>query len=117
MVYFKNPRMRELDSDLGDLQGALMDRQGHLIRELENLILNDELSLNCCAYALGELDVFISLASMAAEFNFVKPEMVEEDVIIVKEGRHPLQGQDKEEMDSIIDKVQALNFSPFFFCT
>lgn len=115
MVYFKNQRMRELDSDLGDLQGALMDRQGHLIRELENLILNDELALNSCAYALGELDVFISLASTATEFNFVKPEMVEDDVIIVKEGRHPLQGQDHEKMAFVTKEMQPLLV--FFFCT
>lgn len=47
--------------------------------------------LTLAAEALAELDVDMALASVALEFNFTRPQVVEEPVVMVKDGRHPLQ--------------------------
>ena len=39
---------------------------------------------------LAELDVYQSLASVAAKNQYVKPEISEDDVISIKDGRHPV---------------------------
>lgn len=40
---------------------------------------------------LESLDAILSLGSIATERNFIRPEIVEDSVIIIKNGRHPLQ--------------------------
>jgi DNA mismatch repair protein MSH5 len=49
--------------------------------------LNSSL-INLC---LESLDATISLGAIAVERNFVRPEIVDESVVIIKDGRHPLQ--------------------------
>lgn len=39
----------------------------------------------------ANLDAIISLGQIATEMNFVKPEVVEQNIIVIKNGRHPLQ--------------------------
>lgn len=41
--------------------------------------------------ALSQLDALISLAEVAQERQYVKPEISDENVIVIKNGRHPLQ--------------------------
>ena len=40
---------------------------------------------------LSSLDAIISLGTIAFEYDFVKPEIVNESVVVIKGGRHPLQ--------------------------
>lgn len=42
------------------------------------------------AHALAELDVLVSFAVVAAEQNFVRPELSEEPVLDIQDGRHPV---------------------------
>ena len=41
--------------------------------------------------SLAELDAVLSLASAAVDLGLVRPNMVEENVVVIKAGRHPLQ--------------------------
>jgi len=47
--------------------------------------------LTTVSETLAEVDVDIALAAVALEFNFTRPQMVNEPVVMVKDGRHPLQ--------------------------
>lgn len=42
------------------------------------------------AGALAELDVYLSLATVASENNYIRPEVEYSEVISIKEGRHPV---------------------------
>ncbi len=46
--------------------------------------------MSVTATALAELDVYISLADVAAKNNYVCPEIEYGDVVTIKEGRHPV---------------------------
>lgn len=47
-------------------------------------------SLRDCVQALATLDCLLSLATIASQPNYVKPEYTEEICISVKQGRHPM---------------------------
>jgi len=65
-----------LESDLfARLRVRVADRAGELLRT---------------ARALAELDVFLALAETSSKRGYVKPEVVEEDVIEIVAGRHPV---------------------------
>ncbi|CAM9138091.1 unnamed protein product, partial [Laminaria digitata] len=90
-VYFKNPRMHEMDDGIGDIQAQITDKQAKIMRELEEALLEQEVVLHAAAASMAELDAAMSLASVASDFGFVRPVVVEDNVIMIKNGRHPLQ--------------------------
>ncbi|CAM9190733.1 unnamed protein product, partial [Chrysoparadoxa australica] len=90
-TYFKNERMIELDESVGDIQASMSDMQASLIRDLENVIMREEAHIQLANTAVAELDALLSLASAAVELRFTRPSVVDEDVLMIKNGRHPLQ--------------------------
>jgi len=62
-----------------------------IIRNLEKKILEHESQISQIVNALAELDCLLSLSIAAHEFRFCKPELVEENIIAIEEGRHPIQ--------------------------
>ena len=46
--------------------------------------------LQRCAGALSELDVLCAFADRALHLNFQAPELTEDNVLIIEEGRHPV---------------------------
>ena len=68
------------------------------IRELE-FELYEEIRLKVCEYTLeikkiadniAKLDVIAGFAEVAIQNNYVRPEVVDEDVIEIRDGRHPI---------------------------
>jgi DNA mismatch repair protein MSH5 len=91
LCYYKHKMVTELDDTIGDVQSSITDRQRALLLEVEDAILDAEGPLQQLASLLSKVDAIISLGAIAAEMDFVRPEIVEESVIIIKEGRHLLQ--------------------------
>jgi DNA mismatch repair protein MSH5 len=89
-LMFKNARARELDESLGDVQAIIEDSEAAIVRELVQRVLAQAGALRACAAKLHELDVLLSLAAVAAERGFARPELGSAQLRIV-EGRHPLQ--------------------------
>ncbi|CAM9207864.1 unnamed protein product [Scytosiphon promiscuus] len=90
-VYYKSPTMREVDDGIGDIQAQITDKQAKIMRELEEALIEEEGAVHAAAAVLAELDASLALASVATDFGFVRPEVVEDNVIMIKNGRHPLQ--------------------------
>ncbi|CAN0073137.1 unnamed protein product, partial [Phaeothamnion confervicola] len=61
------------------------------VRELDEFVLLEEPALQLAAVAVGELDALLALAAVAVDFGLVRPQVVEANVVIIKNGRHPLQ--------------------------
>jgi DNA mismatch repair protein MSH5 len=89
--YYKHKIVKELDDTIGDVQSSITDRQRTLLLEVEDGLLDAEAPLQQLAAMLSRIDAFISLGVIATEMDFVRPEIVDESVIIIKEGRHLLQ--------------------------
>ncbi|KAI0061404.1 hypothetical protein BV25DRAFT_1870738 [Artomyces pyxidatus] len=72
---------------------SLEDREIEIMQELqEKIMVDDEIMSQACAIC-AELDCLLSFAEASVAFNYRRPQMTEENVIIIKQGRHPLQEQ------------------------
>ena len=85
--------MNQLDEEIGDLDAFIKDTEALIVSDLEEEILERESELRSTFSALSDLDCILSLAGVAADLNFVKPQIApaEEGVIDIENGRHPLQ--------------------------
>lgn len=90
-LYYKHSIVDRMDENIGDIKALMLDRQKCIVLEIENMLLNEEFLLIKTSICLDSLDAILSLGSIAAEMNFVRPEITEEPVIVIKNGRHPLQ--------------------------
>ena len=92
-AFFKSDEMNALDEEIGDLDAFIKDTEAMIVSDLEEEILECESELRSTFSALADLDCILSLAGVAADLNFVKPEIApaEEGVIYIENGRHPLQ--------------------------
>ena len=50
-------------------------QQAKIMRELEEALLEQEVILHAAATSMAELDAAMSLASVASDFGFVRPEV------------------------------------------
>lgn len=89
--YFKHAIVYELDESIGDIKSIIVDHQKQLLLKLEDDILDQEPSIQQVALMLANLDALISLGTIAFEMKLTRPQIVDDNVIVIKNGRHPLQ--------------------------
>jgi DNA mismatch repair protein MSH5 len=90
-VYYKNSNMVELDTRFGDIYGNIRDKEIEVLQDLAQNVLEFENLLLSCSEICGELDCLVALARGANRYNLSRPSMVEDNVIKITAGRHPLQ--------------------------
>lgn len=89
-AYFKSQEMFEMDKHVGDLHSMIVDRELEIIQSLlEEILVHSEVMMKSCEVC-AELDVLLSLAQTSRMNGYVRPEMVEENIIDIVQGRHPL---------------------------
>ncbi len=87
---YVTPELKELELAISTAQ----TRQERIERRLFDALLDrvaartDELLL--AADAIAEIDVFASLAQCAAERGYVRPRFVDESIVTIEGGRHPV---------------------------
>ncbi|KAF8476686.1 DNA mismatch repair protein MutS [Russula ochroleuca] len=92
-VYFKNDKMHDLDKHLGDLYPSIIDRELEIIHELAESVLPFAGAISEACDICAELDCLLCFAEAANQYNYSRPQMSEENVTNIKQGRHPLQEQ------------------------
>eukprot|EP00899_Mesostigma_viride_P028708 jgi/Mesvir1/9021/Mv21306-RA.1 len=90
-VYYYTRRTRELDNVYGDLYHKILDVERSLLQDLEARIASRAHALMGSAALAAELDSILSLSLSAREYNYTRPQVCTEDVLEIKNGRHPLQ--------------------------
>ncbi|XP_076335549.1 mutS protein homolog 5-like isoform X2 [Tachypleus tridentatus] len=91
VAHYKTANTRELDNLLGDTQCEIRDHETQIMHRLQNIILEVSNVFTDVVTYSAQLDVLISLAVVAKEFNYIKPELTNENIVCIKGGRHPLQ--------------------------
>ncbi|XP_035829807.1 mutS protein homolog 5 [Aplysia californica] len=90
-LYYKSAKTLEMDRLLGDTKLEILDVEVSIMHGLQSRILeNTQLILEVMDLT-AELDCLMALATCAGEFGYVCPSLVQEDIIDVTAGRHPLQ--------------------------
>ncbi len=95
------PELKEKESQLLNAEEQAKDLEYNLFLELRTETAKQIDELQKTARALAELDTLVSLATVAEEKDWRKPEIVEEPLINVKEGRHP-----------VVEEIQDERFVP-----
>lgn len=87
---FINEALKEKESQILSAEERKLELEKHLYYELLSEIKTYTRKIQVIADIVAELDVMISLTSVAINHNFVKPTFNHERGIIVKNGRHPV---------------------------
>lgn len=88
--YFKTARTRFLDEELGDIIGISRDLEDTFVRQVEEVVLAHEADLLLATHRSAELDVLLSFAEVAHDFNYVRPQLTSEPETVIRAARHPL---------------------------
>ncbi|KAF9554712.1 hypothetical protein CPC08DRAFT_744416 [Agrocybe pediades] len=89
-VYFKSEEMHDMDTHIGDLHSTIVDRELEIIQELLETVLVSQPSISAACDVCAELDCLLSFAEASRIFEYRRPQMVEENIIDIVQGRHPL---------------------------
>lgn len=91
MAFYKTARTKELDRVIGDIHGEIVDRETEIMHAVQRAVLENATAALAAVAAMAELDVLISLATVAAENKYCRPVLTDTDELTIVGGRHPLQ--------------------------
>lgn len=89
--HFKSSRCKELDEELGDVHGAIIDLEEKAFRYLKEKIFSFDETLLSMAHVARELDCLQAFACVANEYSWTKPFFSQDcSGLVIEEGRHPI---------------------------
>ncbi len=87
---FISPELKEKEALILNAEEKIIDLEYNLFLEIKDFISKDLLKLKDTANIIAEIDAITSLAVCADAYNLVRPNLNDEHVIEIKEGRHPV---------------------------
>ncbi|MBN1965745.1 MAG: DNA mismatch repair protein MutS, partial [Anaerolineae bacterium] len=84
------PDLKEYESLILNAEERISEIEARLFDEIVKTIASSGKRLLRTARALAHLDVFTALAEVAAREDYVRPTLTEDDVLAIREGRHPV---------------------------
>ncbi|KAG7440868.1 uncharacterized protein BT62DRAFT_1080549 [Guyanagaster necrorhizus] len=92
-VYFKSQEMHDMDAHIGDLHSLIVDREIEIIQSLlGDILVHYDIMTHACDIC-AELDCLLAFADASRLYGYRRPTMVQQNIINIKQGRHPLQEQ------------------------
>jgi DNA mismatch repair protein MutS len=82
--------LRQKEKEILSADDLALAREQELFAALVAAVLDESLALTRTAQALAELDVLAGWAELAREWDYCQPEFVEEPVLEITAGRHPV---------------------------
>jgi DNA mismatch repair protein MutS len=93
---YVHPELEEKEREILRLEERRGDLERALFEEVRERVAAEAEALQELGRALAELDVFASLATHAVRNDWARPELVDDDVLAVEAGRHPVVEQSTE---------------------
>ena len=87
---FVTPELKEIEDKILGAQEKLTSLEYETYRGILQKIASQVDRIQRTASALSELDALISLAVAAEKHHYARPQVVEDDVLIIHGGRHPV---------------------------
>ena len=84
------PELKTFEEKILNAEEKIGELEYQLFNEIRNLVALEAEAIQTNARLIGMLDVFLSFAECAEEYNYVKPEVNDEDEIEILQGRHPV---------------------------
>lgn len=87
---FITPELKDLETRVLSAEERALELEASLFREVRSQVAAETRRIQATAEALGWVDVLASLAETAARRNYVRPEIAEDDELLLLDGRHPV---------------------------
>ena len=83
------PELKEFETKILGAQEKIVQLE-YLFTELRDILKTKISSIQNTAHEIAILDVLISLAQAGDEYNYIRPKLLDDGTIHIKDGRHPL---------------------------
>jgi DNA mismatch repair protein MutS len=87
---FITPRLKEMEEKILNAEEKIARLEARLFDELRDFVAEYAKTIQMNGNQLGVLDALLSLADVAEEYRYIKPDIYEDDRLIIREGRHPV---------------------------
>ena len=84
------PELKEYEEKVLTADEKAKDLEYRLFLDVRNIVAADRRRMQVTAAALAEIDVLVALAELARRRNYCRPEIVEEPLLRIIDGRHPV---------------------------
>ena len=88
---------RYITQELKDMEATILGAadkvcslEYELFSEVRNYVADNSARIQKAASLMARLDVYLSLATVAAKNKYIRPEVDKSDIIHIKDGRHPV---------------------------
>ncbi|KAF0158250.1 MAG: DNA mismatch repair protein MutS [Syntrophaceae bacterium] len=85
-----NQELKEFEQTVLNAEEKIRERENELFNALRDDLMQYVPDIQHNAFRVAELDAFCALAEVAEKYAYACPEIDEEDVINIKDGRHPV---------------------------
>jgi DNA mismatch repair protein MutS len=82
--------LKEHESLIANARERILELETNLYRQVSDEISRHHERISRVGAALGRIDLYSALAELAARFGYVRPELTEDDEIVIRQGRHPM---------------------------
>ena len=93
---FFTPELKEYESLILNAQERIAELEASIFRQLCRQVGADGPRILAVAAAVAHIDAFSSLAEAAVRYGYVRPQLSDEDEIIISAGRHPVVERSEE---------------------
>ncbi len=87
---FITPELKEFEEKIESAETKIEEIEKKIFNDLKKFIIENSERILRCSKIIAEIDVFLSLSEVAVKNNYVCPQVNEENVIEIKNGRHPI---------------------------
>ena len=84
------PELKEYESRVLNAEEEILSTERAIFSDLCRQIASHRENLLTTALAIAHLDVFLSLAAVAVREGYARPQLVEENILEIEAGRHPV---------------------------
>jgi len=84
------PQLKEYEEKVLTADDRAKELEYKLFLDLRDIVAVDRRRMQSTAAALAQIDVLAALAELARQRNYCRPEVVEEPVLHIRDGRHPV---------------------------
>jgi DNA mismatch repair protein MutS len=87
---FITPELKEWEDKILGAEERIIELEYQLFTEIRKRVGGQVARVQRSAEVIAELDVLLSFAEVAVENNYVRPEIVNDGTLLIKDGRHPV---------------------------
>ena len=84
------PELKEFETKILGAQEKIVQLEYNLFTELRDILKTQISSIQNTVHEIAILDVLVSLAQAGDEYNYIRPKLLDDGTIHIKDGRHPL---------------------------